>query len=245
MQIDPKLARILREARSVVVLTGAGISAESGVPTFRDAQTGLWAKYNPEDLATPEAFQRDPKLVWKWYAWRRERVQNVSPNPGHMALLDMEHRVPSFTLVTQNVDNLHHRAGSRNIIELHGNITRVKCFEKNHPAEHWSEQSGVPPRCARCGSDLRPDVVWFGESLPDGLFEQAHAAAARCDLLFSIGTSSLVYPAASLPLAALERGATVIEVNPSATSLSTHAHYSLRERAGDFLPQLVSAAWPK
>jgi NAD-dependent deacetylase len=185
-------------------LTGAGISAESGIPTFRDAQSGLWARYRPEDLATPEAFERDPKLVWEWYAWRRERVKNVAPNPGHLALVELERRTGDFTLITQNVDNLHQRAGSRRIIELHGNITRVKCFERGHAVSEWG--AGTPPRCPQCDGRLRPDVVWFGENLPDGVFEQALAAAEACDVFLSIGTSALVYPAASLPMAALERG---------------------------------------
>jgi NAD-dependent deacetylase len=243
-EIDPELIGALRAARAVVVLTGAGISAESGVPTFRDAQSGLWGKYRPEDLATPEAFQRNPKLVWEWYAWRRERAHSVSPNAGHVALAEMERRLPSFTLVTQNVDNLHRRAGSTNIIELHGNITRVKCFENNHPAEKWSEATEAPPRCAKCGGRLRPDVVWFGENLPDGVFEGALAATYECSVFFSIGTSSLVYPAAALPLAALERGAIVVEVNPNATSLARSAHYAFAEPSGEFLPRLVAATWP-
>ncbi|MCI0746227.1 MAG: NAD-dependent deacylase [Verrucomicrobia subdivision 3 bacterium] len=238
-----ELVERLRSARRVIALTGAGISAESGVPTFRDAQTGLWAKYRPEDLATPEAFARDPRLVWEWYAWRRERVQNVVPNPGHFALVEMERRIPEFTLVTQNVDDLHRRAGSKRIIELHGNITRVKCFENNHLAAHWGEQGQIPPRCAECGGLLRPDVVWFGENLPAGAFEQALAASETCDMFLSIGTSSLVYPAASLPFAALERGATVVEVNPNATSLTPRAHHSFRAPSGEFLPALVSAVW--
>ena len=242
--IAPDLIQLLRAAKRMAVLTGAGISAESGVPTFRDAQTGLWANYRPEDLATPEAFERNPKLVWEWYAWRRERVQNVTPNPGHLALVEIERRVPAFTLITQNVDNLHQRAGSRNIIELHGNISRVKCFEQNHPISDWRESGEVPPRCALCGGRLRPDVVWFGENLPEGAFEEALEAAERCNVFFSIGTSALVYPAASLPFAALERGATVVEINPDSTDLTPRATYSFRTRSGEFLPRLTSAVWP-
>ncbi len=242
--IPPDLIQLLCAAKRVAVLTGAGISAESGVPTFRDAQIGLWANYRPEDLATPEAFQRNPKLVWEWYAWRRERVQSVQPNPGHLALVEMERRVPEFTLITQNVDNLHQRAGSKSIIELHGNISRVKCFEHNHPVSDWRESSEVPPQCAVCGGPLRPDVVWFGENLPEGAFEQALQATEDCNVFFSIGTSALVYPAASLPFAALKRGAAVVEINPDSTDLTPRATYSFRARSGEFLPSLTSAVWP-
>jgi NAD-dependent deacetylase len=240
-----QLIESLRTAHRIVVLTGAGISAESGVPTFRDAQTGLWSNYKPEDLATPEAFERNPKLVWDWYAWRRERVRNVAPNPGHVALVELERKVPEFMLVTQNVDNLHQRAGSRRIIELHGNITRVKCFENNHPASDWSKDGALPPKCSLCGGRLRPDVVWFGENLPPGAFEQALEAGEKCDLFFSIGTSSLVYPAASLPFAARDRNAMVVEINPEPTQLTPHAKYSFRAPAGEFLPRLVAAVWPE
>src|SRR6202158_598202 len=156
----------LNRARAIAVLTGAGISAESGIPTFRDAMTGLWAKYRPEDLATPEAFLRDPKSVWDWYAGRRHRVESVKPNAGHFALAALEARCSArgieFTLITQNVDGLHHAAGNQRIYELHGNIRRVKCFERGHVAQSWDEGADAPPRCARCGSLLRPDVVWFG-----------------------------------------------------------------------------------
>jgi NAD-dependent deacetylase len=162
----PDLITRLRAAPRVTVLTGAGISAESGVPTFREAQTGLWEKFRPEELATPEAFQRNPKMVWEWYEWRRQRVRTVAPNPGHLALADLQRRVPEFFLITQNVDGLHQRAGSQRVIELHGNINRTKCFEEDQVVEKWEETGEVPPRCPRCGGKLRPDVVWFGEMLP-------------------------------------------------------------------------------
>ncbi|MBI5386229.1 MAG: NAD-dependent deacylase [Verrucomicrobia bacterium] len=235
----------MRNARRIAVLTGAGISAESGVPTFRDAQTGLWANFKPEDLATPEAFRRNPKMVWEWYEWRRQRVRTVSPNPGHLALVEMERRVPAFTLVTQNVDGLHQRAGSRHVLELHGNITRTKCFEEDAAVESWPEDGEVPPRCPRCGGMLRPDVVWFGEMLPEGAYAAAEAAAEACDVFFCVGTATVVYPAAALPFAALRAGATVVEVNPSETQLSDQATHSLRGRAGEHLPALVKAAWPE
>jgi NAD-dependent deacetylase len=233
----------LARARAIVALTGAGISAESGIPTFRDALTGLWSKYRPEDLATPEAFLRDPKMVWDWYAWRRERVAGMQPNAGHRALAKLEADAVAagagFTLVTQNVDGLHHAAGSRRIHELHGNIRGVKCFDSGHPAESWSAGES-PPRCAQCGSWLRPDVVWFGEMLPPGELEAATAASAACEVFLSIGTSGLVEPAASLAFAALDRGATVIEVNPERTPLTGHATFVLQGAAGTVLPMLVA-----
>jgi len=208
--MDEALARAraaLAEARSIVVLTGAGISAESGIPTFRDAMTGLWARYRPEAPATPEAFRRDPAMVWSWYAWRREKVGMVRPNAGHEALARLERgaakRGADFLPVPQNVHGLHPAAGSRRMVELHGNIRRVKCFDQGHPASTWTEGDG-PPACALCGSPLRPDVVWFGESLPQGELAAAIEAAGRCDVFLSIGTSGLVEPAASLPFAALE-----------------------------------------
>ena len=239
-----ELVRVLQQSRSFAVLTGAGISAESGVPTFRDAQTGLWAQFKPEDLATPEAFRRNPKVVWEWYAWRRQLVAQVEPNAGHRALVELERRVPQFTLITQNVDGLHQRAGSRSVIELHGNLTRTKCFEEGAAVDHWEETGEVPPRCPRCGGRLGPDVVWFNEMLPPGAFERALAASRSCDAFLSIGTSALVHPTASLPFEALERGATVVEINPDDTRLTAHVHFRLRGPAGVILPALLRALGP-
>jgi len=234
----------LRSARSVAVLTGAGISAESGVPTFREAQTGLWARFNPEELATPAAFRRNPQLVWEWYAWRRQLVAQAVPNAGHRALTEFEQRIPEFTLITQNVDGLHQRAGCRRVIELHGNIRRTKCFEENVVVETWNETGEVPPRCPRCGGRLRPDVVWFEETLPPEVLDKAIQAARTCDLFLSIGTSTVVHPAASLPYEALDRGGMLIEVNPEITPLTGNAHHSFHEPAGVVLPALLTAAWP-
>ena len=246
--MDEVLARArdaLAGARSIVVLTGAGISAESGIPTFRDAMTGLWSNYRPEDLATPEAFLRDPATVWAWYAERRRRVGAVRPNAGHDALVRLERwangRGLEFLLVTQNVDGLHAAAGSQQLVELHGNIRRVKCFADGHPADSWPDNLPGPPPCPRCGSPLRPDVVWFGEELPPRAIEAALAATRRCDVFISVGTSGLVEPAASLPFAALDRRATVIEVNPAATPLTRRASFALAGTAGDLLPRLVPA----
>lgn len=243
MQEPPAdLVEALRGARSVVALTGSGISAESGVPTFRDAHTGLWAKYDPAELATPEAFGRDPELVWSWYAWRRGLVNEAEPNPGHLALAALERRVPNFTLVTQNVDGLHQKAGSENVVELHGNIRRNRCSAEGILVEP-EDQEAAPPPCPGCGSPLRPDVVWFGEALPAEELEAASRAARSCELFLSVGTSSLVYPAASLPYEALWGGATVVEVNLDTTPLSDRAGYSLRGSAGELLPRLFDRAF--
>ncbi len=244
MQFAPALLAALRQARQVAVLTGAGVSAESGVPTFRQAQSGLWAQYRPEDLATPEAFRHNPRLVWEWYASRRERLAQVQPNPGHFALAEMQRRVPQLTLITQNVDGLHQQAGSQGVIELHGSIQRVKCFEKNHPIDSWALDGEVPPRCPRCGGLLRPDVVWFGEALPQEALQAAIRAADTCDIFFSVGTSGVVYPAAALPYHALEHGALVVEINPEATPIREIAAHTLCGPSGEILPELVQAAWP-
>jgi len=242
MQFPAELIACLRKAERVTVLTGAGVSQESGLRTFRDSQTGLWAQYRPEDLATPEAFLRDPKLVWDWYAARRQRAGTVQPNAGHYALAEMGRRFPKFMLITQNVDGLHQRAGSRDVIELHGSIFRVKCFECGLPAERWVENQDVP-RCAVCGGLLRPDVVWFGEALPRSALEAAVEASRTCQFFFSIGTSGLVQPAASLAFAARNRGAVVVEINLEPTPLTERADYFLEGKSGEILPELVQAIW--
>jgi NAD-dependent deacetylase len=243
VRIPESLVTALRNAHSVAVLTGSGVSAESGVPTFREAQTGLWARFDPEELATPEAFARDPRLVWEWYAWRRKLVEKAAPNPGHEALAELERHIPSFALITQNVDGLHRRAGSRNIVELHGNIRRSKCSRESVVVEPGEGDTGIPPSCPRCGVLLRPDVVWFGEALPADALAQAFDATRSCDLFFSVGTSSLVQPAASLPFEALRHGAMVVEVNPNETPLTRHATYALQGLAGEVLPALVKTAY--
>ncbi|MFO1316907.1 MAG: NAD-dependent deacylase [Burkholderiales bacterium] len=242
--IPAGLAAALRAARFVAVLTGAGVSAESGVPTFRDAQQGLWAQFDPSELATPSAFARNPKRVWDWYAMRREMVGRVAPNPAHVALATLERRVPQFLLATQNVDGLHQRAGSERVVELHGNITRVRCSREGTVVARWDEGAeNAPPRCPQCGAFLRPDVVWFEELLPPEALAAAEDAARRCDVLIVAGTSAEVYPAAALPNAALRRGARVVEVNPNATPLSAEVHDVLRGPAGVVLPALVAAAF--
>src|SRR5580658_4366894 len=240
MTIPAELLQRLAAAKSVTVVTGAGVSAESGVPTFRDAQTGLWAKFSPEELATPRAFRRDPRLVWEWYEWRRKLVADAKPNPAHLALVEMQNLFLQFHLITQNVDGLHQRAGSRNVIELHGNITRTKCSEEGTIVPTWKDTGDVPPKCPSCGAMLRPDVVWFEEPMPEEEMLEA-TTATDCDVFFSIGTSTVVYPAAALPSEALRRGATVVEINPQSTLFIAQAHFALPGAAGVVLPELVKA----
>jgi NAD-dependent deacetylase len=237
-EIPAALFARLRGARRVAALTGAGVSAESGVPTFRDAQTGLWAQYRAEELATPEAFQRNPGLVWDWYAWRRELVARARPNPGHEALAALARHLAHFTLITQNVDGLHQRAGSQEVIELHGNISRIRCSREGTPVPVFPAGES-PPRCPSCRAWLRPDVVWFGEMLPAEAMARANEAAMAADVFFSIGTSSLVFPAAELPLSALRNGASVVEINPEETPLSRRAAWALHGPAGEILPALL------
>ena len=244
MDFPPQLIEKLRGAQRVAVLTGAGVSQESGLRTFRDAQTGLWAQYKPTDLASPEAFARDPQLIWDWYAWRREAIKGVRPNAGHYALAEMARHVPGFTLITQNVDGLHAMAGNTALLELHGNIRRVRCAECGRFAEEWDEESESVPRCEVCAGLLRPDVVWFGEALPRAALEAAVDAARHCELFFSIGTSGVVQPAASLAFAAHNRGAQVVEINMEPTPLTRKADHFLQGRSGEILPALVKSAWP-
>ncbi len=239
MEIPDPLVEALRDARNVAVLTGSGVSAESGIPTFRDAQTGLWENYDPMELATPEAFARNPELAWTWYEWRRKLVGEAKPNPGHNALAELEKHVPDFTLITQNVDGLHAEAGSENVIELHGNIRRTICSKEGSVVEPGDFDEGTPPRCPNCGSFLRPDVVWFGEMLPAGAMEAASEAARDCEIFISAETSSLVYPAASLPYEAGDHGAVLVEINPDETPLTHRANYALRGSAAEILPALM------
>ena len=244
MNIPNIVKEALRDGK-VVVLTGAGVSAESGIPTFRDAQTGLWAAYDPQQLATPEAFRADPKLVWDWYAWRRQLVNEKRPNAGHFALADMEQKATEFLLATQNVDGFHRIAGSQNVVELHGNIQRVKCFAEHHPVDTWEESEALPPVCPQCGSFLRPDVVWFGEGLDRVGLDRAMKSAENCDILLSIGTSSLVYPAAYLPELTLDNMGIFVEINPNQTPLTRFADFVLQGASGAILPELVAAVWSK
>jgi len=241
MSIPSSLIDQLQKASKVAVLTGAGVSKESGVATWREAQTGIWARHRPEDLATPEAFEADPELVWKWYVHLRELMEEAQPNPGHHALVELAGYFEDFCLITQNIDSLHHRAGSKDVVELHGSLARTKCYPENRVVEEWQDDGRIPPRCPHCGGMLRPDIVWFGEQLPADAIDRAYEVARSCDVFFSVGTSSLVYPAADLPFQALRRGALVVEVNPDATPLSDQADFVLRGPSGEILPQVVEA----
>ncbi|HTM51806.1 MAG TPA: NAD-dependent deacylase [Bryobacteraceae bacterium] len=236
----PTCRQWIGAASSVVALTGAGISAESGVPTFR-GQGGLWKNFKPEDLATPEAFARDPRLVWEWYDWRRTLLAQVEPNSGHRALVQLEAAKPGFTLITQNVDGLHDRAGSRRPLKLHGDIWRLECRQCGRD---WPDRRAplpkLPPRCG-CGAIARPGVVWFGEPLGE-VWAEAEHAARTAEVFLIVGTSSLVYPAASLAPIAKAAGARLIEINPEGTPLSAHADASLRGLAGEVLPDLVNVS---
>ncbi|MDK1117937.1 MAG: NAD-dependent deacylase [Anaerolineae bacterium] len=243
MGIQKDLILLLRKVDRVVALTGAGISQESGLQTFRDTQTGLWSQFKPTELATPEAFMRNPKLVWDWYAMRRNKVSDVEPNPGHFAIVEIAGHIPDFSLITQNVDGLHQRAGSPKVIELHGNIQRVKCSSCGQQAQAWNEAGDEVPKCEICKSLLRPDVVWFGESLPYTMLEAAEKAARACQVYFSIGTSGVVHPAASLALTASARGALIVEINTESTPLTEKADYYLQGMAGEILPALVKSVW--
>lgn len=238
--------RLIADARSVVVLTGAGISAESGIPTFRGGMDALWKDFDPATLATPEAFARDPATVSRWYDWRRQKCREAIPNPGHLALAALERaleaRAGRFTLLTQNVDRLHHRAGSSNVVELHGTIMHWRCSASGREIE--LPDGPLPtypfpsPHCA--GSLARPDVVWFGEPLPSAAVHAAQGAVADCDLFISIGTSSVVYPAAAFIHEAAAHGAATIEINRDATPISSVVDVSIRGRAGEVLPQILN-----
>jgi len=244
VSIPGALGSALRNARHVCVLTGAGVSAESGVPTFRDAQQGLWARYDPLQLATPEAFEENPSLIWDWYRWRRELVARAEPNAGHRALARLAALVPRFTLITQNVDGLHQRAGSDGVIEFHGNLFEDRCHAEGtvvaRTADERPQESEVP-RCPHCGAYLRPGVVWFGEAIPESALNESFAAAADCNVFLSIGTSSLVYPAAGLADVARDNDAVIAEINPEPAMRQGSLDFSIAANAGAALPKLVES----
>lgn len=232
-------ARWLQTAERIAVLTGAGISAESGVPTFRGADS-VWRGQTPESLATPQAFAQDPQSVWEWYDWRRGRIAAVEPNPGHYALVALEQRCRDFTLITQNVDGLHARAGSRDIAYLHGDIWTLRCLACQQSVRDLSPHlDSLPPRCP-CGGMQRPGVVWFGESLPAGAWQRAEEAARRAEIFLVIGTSAVVVPAADLISLARRNGAKVVEVNAGETRITASVDLSLRGLSGEILPTLVA-----
>lgn len=235
-------AALLSAANAVVCLTGAGVSAESGIPTFREAQTGLWSRYDPEELASPAGFARDPSLVWRWYMWRLSLLDDAAPNSGHLALADLARQVPHFTLVTQNVDALHEAAGNRDVIHLHGSLVHFHCSHcgQPHALSTAERDSEAPPRCVACGGAVRPGVVWFGETLPTDALIMAIQAAERCDVMLVVGTSGLVNPAAQLPYMAKRAGARVIDVNPQPGPISQLADVYLQGTSGKMLPSLLS-----
>ena len=234
-----RLITKLRSAGSVAVLTGAGVSAESGVPTFR-GEDGIWKKFRPEELANLGAFMKNPELVWQWYRHRRQIIAAIQPNPGHYALVELEKRYDRFSVITQNIDNLHRRAGSETVYELHGNIERNYCIacRKQFTDEEILSAPGVP-RCDDCEGLIRPDVVWFGELLPPDVWDAAADAASRAEVFFSIGTSAVVHPAASLPTLAKRAGAFVVEINPEPTPITDSADEFLAGKAGEVLPHLL------
>lgn len=239
MELPEEFLKAASSARCGVVLTGAGISAESGLATFR-GQGGWWRDYDPRRLATPQAFEQDPRLVWEWYQWRRQQALAARPNSGHLAIAALEKLFPEFLLVTQNVDGLHQRAGSSKLVELHGNIHRQRCFRCQRIFKAIPDDQAIPPRCD-CGGLLRPDVVWFGEPLPGDALQKAWETAEQAELFFIVGTSGLVQPAASLPLVAKGNGAYVVEVNPEETPLSEAADLEVRSKATEALPGMVRA----
>ncbi|MEZ4675438.1 MAG: NAD-dependent deacylase [Caldilineaceae bacterium] len=253
-------AELIAQAHSIICLTGAGISAESGIATFRDAQTGLWSHFDPAKLASQAGFAADPGLVWRWYMERLAAVERAEPNAGHQALAQLEalqcdavgfsleqpRAYPGaarFTLVTQNVDDLHERAGNRHVLHIHGRITRFRCnlCASEHPLAAVEREQAHPPTCGICGNAVRPDVVWFGENLPGRVLDMAWRAAERADLVLVVGTSGVVYPAAQLPLVAKQHGATLIDINPECTPISEIADLFLQGKSGSVLPQLLQA----
>ena len=234
-----KAVQKLKESEFLVVITGAGISAESGIPTFR-GDDGLWKTYRAEELATPWAFDRDPRTVWEWYDWRRGIIGKAEPNPGHLAIKEMEELFNRFLLITQNVDGLHGRTGVRHMVEIHGNLWRVRCLKEGKTSMLYDwPLTDIPPVCG-CGGLLRPDVVWFGESMPTLAMEECYNALSACDTLIVAGTSGVVYPVASFPETVKARGGFVIEVNLEPTPITSVAHVSLFGKCGDILPAIVA-----
>ena len=231
---------VLSSATNIVVLTGAGISAESGIPTFR-GEEGLWQNYRPEELATPDAFWKDPKLVWEWYEWRRNIIKQVKPNPGHYALAELESETMNFLLITQNVDGLHQMSGSRNILEMHGNLWQVRCTKCGHIEEnHDVPMAELPPRCVKCGDIGRPNVVWFNEIIPMEVIDKSLKAIENCNVMLIVGTSGVVEPAASMGLVAKQTGKCVIEINLEQTPSSGLYDFNLNGKSGEILPLLYT-----
>lgn len=229
----------LKTARRVVVLTGGGLAAEAGVPSFRDSHTGPWAQYDVSELATPQAFLRNPRLVWEWYDFRRRAADAAAPSPAHYALVDIEQYYPDYTLITQSIDSMHWRAGTRDLVELNGCLRRSRCYEAGHMVQSWDEDGEIPPRCPHCGSPLRPDVVMFGEGLPHAEVRKAQQAVERCDLFMTVGAVGAIEPVASFPFVAKRVGAFVLSIGPEDSIYSLMADYVLPAAPGEVLPELV------
>ncbi|WP_036249012.1 NAD-dependent deacylase [Massilia sp. BSC265] len=250
IDFDPDLIGALRKARKITVLTGAGVSAESGIPTFRDALTGLWQNFDAAALATPDAFRRDPALVWGWYEWRRMRALAAQPNAAHVAIARLAGRAGHLNLFTQNVDDLHERAGSPDVRHLHGSLHHPRCsgcarpfsLPAAAPVEPEGGRRLAPPSCPACGGAVRPGVVWFNESLPEDILAQAFASCTSSDLLIVVGTSGTVYPVAQLPDVARRAGCPVVQVNPAASELDRACTWNLRGSAAHILPALIGRA---
>ncbi len=240
MEISNNLIEKLKSAKAILFFTGAGISAESGIDTFR-GKGGLWNKMSAQELASFDGFMKNPNLVWEWYQYRRKIVRETTPNAGHKTIADLEKHFDEVTVVTQNVDNLHKRAGSTNILELHGNIERNYCMDCKtfYGVENFLEADEVP-KCEKCGGMIRPDVVWFGEMLPQAIFAEAERKATESDICFIVGTSAVVYPAAYIPISAKNAGATLIEINIEPTEITRLADYSIKGKAGEILPEIFN-----
>jgi len=253
--IRDTLIEKLQNTQHLVILTGAGVSAESGIATFRDALTGLWGNYDAESLASEFGFLADPALVWGWYEWRRSRVLRAKPNSAHHTIAQLAKQLPKLTLITQNVDDLHERAGSSNVLHLHGSLHQPRCLiceepytfpDEAFPGNAIDQKSRIkPPRCHLCDGPIRPGVVWFGERLPAKTWQQAQEACHHCDLMMVIGTSGVVWPVAQLPYLADQEGISIVQINPVITSLNAIATYNLHGKAGEILPQLYAAAFDK
>jgi NAD-dependent deacetylase len=238
-EILAELAQLLSTVSRLVVLTGAGISVESGIPPFRGPE-GLWRTFRPEQLATPQAFQRDPHLVWEWYDWRRGKIAQTRPNRGHEALVSFEARIPDFILLTQNVDGLHRLAGSRRLLEIHGNIWEVRCLDCGTIREDRRVPLPILPHCEICGGLLRPNVVWFGESLNSEILRQAESALIQSQVVLVVGTSAVVQPAASFAIWGRQSGAKIAEINLDPTPLTAYCDFALTGKAGEILPKLLT-----
>ncbi len=239
MYFESEFVEKIKTANSVLFFTGAGISAESGIPTFR-GKDGMWKNYRPEELATLDAFLKNPDRVWEWYQYRRRIIRNASPNRGHLSITQMQYYFKEVVVVTQNVDNLHKRAGNKEVYELHGNIEINRCLRCGklfYPP--MFEQDEKAPRCPDCGGLVRPNVVWFGEPLPEDVLKSAQEAASNCDTCFTVGTSAVVYPAALIPTIAKSSGAYVVEININKTEFSNYAHLSLIGKSGEILSEIL------